>query len=64
MSKNPFRKIRGIKDSDLNAALTNHAHVIGGVAHAVTMLLRERRLLLLLNVAQVLGLIWMALHAR
>lgn len=64
MSKNPFRKMRAIKDVDLSKALTNHAQVIGGVALATTMLLRERRLLLLLQLVEVAGLIWLGLHAR
>lgn len=64
MSKNPFRKIRAIKDIDLSNALTNHAQVIGGVALATTMLLRERRMLLLLQLVEVGAILWLVLHAR
>lgn len=63
MSKSPFRKFRGINDKQLGAALTNHAQVIGGVAAATNMLLRERRLLLVWNLVVTAALVWMAYRA-
>ena len=58
MNKNIFRKMRGIDDRTLNMALTNHATVLRGVSEAVTRLLRERRLLLVLHVVEAAAIVW------
>lgn len=59
MSKNPFRKVRGISDQDLHGALTHHTGVLQALAGAVSNLLRERRLLLLLHLVQAAALIYL-----
>ena len=53
-----FKKMRGINDAQLGLVLTNHADVLRGVGLAVTMLLRERRLLLVLVFVQAAALVW------
>lgn len=58
MSKKLFKKFRGIDDNTLGAALTNHAQVLGGVARATEMMLRERRVLLVWRVVVTVGLMW------
>lgn len=59
-----FKKFRGIDDRTLGAALTNHAQVLGGVAGAATMLLRERRLLMVWRVLVTVGLVWALLWSH
>lgn len=60
MSKT-FKKFRGIDDRTLGAALANHTDVLKAIAHATTMLLRERRLVLAWGTAvtaAVMYLLW------
>ena len=59
MSKT-YRKFRGIDDRTLGAALTNHAQVLQGVAQAVEVLLRERRLNLVWGALVTLVVMWAA----
>lgn len=35
MSKNPFRKLRGISDQQLGQALTNHQYVLQGCVNFI-----------------------------
>jgi len=58
LAKNPFRKVRGINDKDLNNVLLHHADVLRGAAGACNMLLRERRYLLVWRVVVTVGLVW------
>lgn len=57
-----WNKVRSISDPMLNAALTNHAQVLTGVAKATNMLLRERRLLLLLHLVEAAAITWLILR--
>lgn len=59
-----FRKFRGVDDKTLGMVLGNHADTLRGIANAVTMLLRERRLLLVLEMVQTLALIWVLLKIQ
>ena len=54
-----FRKMRGISDQDLSVALTNHRNILTGLVSVTTLLLRERRLLLVLQMVEVGALLWM-----
>lgn len=56
--KNFGKKMRGIKDNDLNMALLNHAGVLQKTVVILELLLRERKLLLVLNVVQSGAIVW------
>ena len=47
MAHKMFKKMRGLDDKTLGGVLTNHADTLRGIAMATTMLLRERRVMLL-----------------
>lgn len=57
-----YKKFRGIDDKTLGGVLTNHANTLRGIALAVTMLLRERRLLHVWHIAVTGALIWLFLQ--
>jgi hypothetical protein len=58
MAKNSaFKKFRGINDAELSLVLENHAMILKGVSGALTMVLRERRLLLLWSVVVTVALV-------
>lgn len=59
-----FRHMRGIDDKTLGGVLTNHAGTLRAVANATTLLLRERRLMLVWAVVVTVVLTWLVLHAR
>lgn len=58
----PFRKLHGIPDRDLMAGIGHHTLVLRGMSIALTKLIRERRLLLLLHVAEVAAIIWLVMR--
>lgn len=59
-----WRKFRGIDDQTLGAALTNHAQVLGGIAKATELLLRERRLFNLWRAVVTIGVIYALLFSH
>lgn len=62
MRTGPFRKVRGIDDKTLGAVLTNHADMTRAMAAALTMLLKERRVMLVWAVVVTVALMWMGLR--
>lgn len=59
MAKGPWKKMRHIDDTTLGNALNNHAGFLRALRNATTMLLRERRLLLALHVAEVAAIVYL-----
>lgn len=57
-----FKKMRGIDDRTLGAALTNHADVLDAIGRATTLLLRERRLGLVWALVVTGAVVWLVLR--
>ena len=57
MAKADFKKFRGINDAELSLVLENHAQMLNGMGRALTMLLRERRWLLLWSLTVTVALV-------
>jgi hypothetical protein len=57
MAKGDFKKFRGLTDAELSLVLENHAQMLNGMGRALTMVLRERRWLLLWSLTVTVALI-------
>lgn len=62
MAKGLYKKFRGVTDAELSVVLENHAGMLNGMGRALTMMLRERRLLLLWNIAVTAAVILLLLR--
>ena len=62
VAEKTFKKMRGINDGDLNRVLLHHAEVLRAMTRPLSLLLRERRLLLVWVVLVTATLIWEVLR--
>lgn len=62
MRKNPFRRIRAIDDRTLLQTLGGQHNALLGMSAALSVLWKERRLLLVLHVVEAAAIVWLVLR--